>query len=152
MKKIILLSGLLALPITGSAQLSVSGGVDLRLNLPVVVPQLVVVSPGIQVVPDVDEEVFFVDDYYWVRRDGGWYRSKAVRKGWVAMPVRAVPVRLVEIPRGKYKRWKAAKIEKRERRGRDDGYEREHHDREHHDREHRGHGKGRGKGHGKHDD
>jgi hypothetical protein len=143
MKKIIL-AGLLALPLVGSAQ-SASATVDLRLNLPVVMPQLVVVTPGVQVVPEVEEEVFFTDGYYWCRREGGWYRSRVVRGGWVAMPVRAVPVRLVEIPRGKYKRWKPAKAEKRHDEQRD-------HDRHSdHDRDGKHH-RGHGNGHGKHGD
>jgi hypothetical protein len=147
MKKIIL-AGLLALPLVGSAQ-SASATVDLRLNLPVVMPQLVVVTPGVQVVPEVEEEVFFTDGYYWCRREGGWYRSRVVRGGWVAMPVRAVPVRLVEIPRGKYKRWKPAKAEKRhdEQRDHDRGTD---HDRDH-DRDGKHH-RGHGNGHGKHGD
>jgi hypothetical protein len=148
MKKIIVLAGLLALPLVGSAQ-SASATVDLRLNLPVVMPQLVVVTPGIQVVPEVEEEVFFTDGYYWCRRDGGWYRSRVVRGGWMAMPARAVPVRLVEIPRGKYKRWKPAKAEKRhdEQRDHDRGTD---HDRDH-DRDGKHH-RGHGNGHGKHGD
>jgi hypothetical protein len=147
MKKIIL-AGLLALPLVGSAQ-SASATVDLRLNLPVVMPQLVVVTPGVQVVPEVEEEVFFTGGYYWCRREGGWYRSRVVRGGWVAMPVRAVPVRLVEIPRGKYKRWKPAKAEKRhdEQRDHDRGTD---HDRDH-DRDGKHH-RGHGNGHGKHGD
>jgi hypothetical protein len=94
---------LLVAPGLALAQATVSA--DFRIDLPVILPQLVVVAPGVQVVPQVEEEVFFVDRYYWVRRDGGWYRSRAHRSGWVAVPVRSVPVRLVEIPRGKYQRW-----------------------------------------------
>lgn len=134
-----LVLAVLAAPAIGQAQ-SASASIDLRLNLPVVLPQLVVVTPGVQVVPEVEEEVFFVDGFYWVRRDAGWYRSRSHRNGWVMVPVRAVPVRIVEIPRGKYKRYKPAKAERRRD---DDRYEREHHRHEHHDREHgdRGHGK-----------
>jgi hypothetical protein len=115
----------LALPATARAEASVS----LQLNLPVVLPQLVVVTPGVQVVPDVDEEVFFVDGYYWVRRDAGWYRSRSHRSGWVLVPARGVPGRITGFPPGKYKRWKPA------RHGDDHG---------------RGHDHGGGHGHGKH--
>jgi hypothetical protein len=126
-------AALIGLPALAQAQASV----DIRIALPVVLPGLVVVSPGVQVVPEVDEEVFFTDGYYWVRRDHAWYRSRVHTGGWVLVPVRAVPARLVKVPPGHYKRWKPAK-----------------HDRgpEHHDREHNGGGHGGGhNGHkGKH--
>jgi hypothetical protein len=87
--------------------------VELRLALPIVLPQLVVVSPGVQVVPDVDHEVFFVDGWYWVRHDAGWYRSRSHRGGWILVGPGHVPARLVSIPPGKYRRWKPDK-ERRE--------------------------------------
>jgi hypothetical protein len=120
------LAAAFGLPALARAQASV----DIHFALPVVLPALVVVSPGVQVVPEVDEEVFFTDGYYWVRRDDRWYRSRVHTGGWVLVPGRAVPARLVKVPPGHYKRWKPAK-----------------HDRdEHHDREHGGHG-GKHKGH-----
>jgi hypothetical protein len=88
-------------PHPASAQVSVS----LRLDLPVVLPRLVVVEPGIQVVPDVNEEVFFVDGFYWVRRDARWYRSRDHRSGWVMIEPRGVPPRLVKVPPGHYRKW-----------------------------------------------
>jgi len=69
-------------------------------------PPLVVVQPGIQVVRDYDEEVFFVDGWYWMPgRDGVWFRTRTWRGGWEAAPPRVVPVALVRIPRGHYRRW-----------------------------------------------
>ena len=91
----------LLVPRPASAQVSVT----LRLDLPVVLPRLVVVEPGIQVVPDVNEEVFFVDGYYWVRRDDRWYRSRDHRSGWVVIEPRGVPPRLVKVPPGHYRKW-----------------------------------------------
>jgi hypothetical protein len=88
-------------PRLAAAQVSVT----LRLDLPVVLPALVVVEPGIQVVPGVNEEVFFVDGYYWVRRDARWYRSHDHRSGWVVMEPRSVPPRLVKVPPGHYRKW-----------------------------------------------
>jgi hypothetical protein len=118
-------------PLLASAQ---SASVDLHLDLPLVLPRLVVVTPGVQVVPDVDHEVFFVDGFYWVRHGDGWYRSKSHRHGWVLVPARGVPGRLVAFPPGKYKRYKAEK----------------HHDRGDDRGEHRGHSKGKHGGkHGK---
>jgi hypothetical protein len=131
-------AALLGLPALAGAQ----AAVDIHIGLPVVLPGLVVVSPGVQVVPEVEEEVFFTDGYYWVRRDAVWYRSRVHTGGWVLVPGRAVPARLVKVPPGKYKRWKPAKYERDE-----------HHGREHHEREDRGHdrgGHGGGHGGGKH--
>lgn len=44
---------------------------------------LVEVSPGVEVVADYDEPVFFADDYYWVNRGGIWYSSGWYGGGWV---------------------------------------------------------------------
>jgi hypothetical protein len=78
---------------------------QVRLDLPVVLPQLVVVAPGVQVVPDVEEEVFFSGGWYWVRQDGGWYRSHSPRRGWAFVQPERVPRRLVNLPPGQYRRW-----------------------------------------------
>jgi len=69
-------------------------------------PPLVVVEEGVQVVPDYDEEVFFVDGWYWCRSSGVWFRTRDHRGGWVVVERRYVPVALVKIPPGKYKHHK----------------------------------------------
>ncbi len=114
-------------PHPAAAQLSVT----LRLDLPVVLPALVVVEPGIQVVPGVNEEVFFVDGSYWVRRDTRWYRSHDHRSGWVAVESRGVPPRLVKIPPGHYRKWHPREEQGKRDRG----------DHEKHGKEKKGHGK-----------
>jgi hypothetical protein len=134
MRKLVLALAVSALPALGAAQGSVSAAVQLRLDLPVVLPALVVVTPGVQVVPDVDEEVFFVDGWYWVRQPNGWYRSRSHRHGWMLVPGPRVPARLVAVPAGKYRRYKPEKHE--------------HHDEGHHGDHGHGHGKHGGK-HGK---
>jgi len=55
-------------------------------------PDLVTVSPGVQVVADYDEPVFYTDGFYWRYYDGGWYRSSAYDSGFffVASPPYAV--------------------------------------------------------------
>lgn len=106
MKKLLLLLALS--PALAQAQVQVQAGASFTLDLPVVIPQLVIVQPGIQVVPDVDYEVFFVNGFYWTRHEGGWYRSRSPRAGWVYMP-RNVPPGLTRMPPGHYKRWKPAK-------------------------------------------
>ncbi len=43
---------------------------------------LVEVSPGVEVIADYDEPIFFADDYYWVNRGGLWYWSTWYGGGW----------------------------------------------------------------------
>ena len=45
-------------------------------------PDLVEVSPGVQVVADYDEPVFYNEGFYWRFSDGGWYRSNNYSSGW----------------------------------------------------------------------
>ena len=76
-RKLVLLASVVALPAFAQVQISV--------QLPTITfsapPPLVVVQPGVQVVEDNDEEVFFVDNYYWVRRGPNWYRARDHRGG-----------------------------------------------------------------------
>ena len=69
---------------------------------------MVEVQPGVLVVHDYDEEVFFVDGRYWMRwRDGRWYRANDYRGGWVTAEPRAVPGSIVRLPPGAYKHYKS---------------------------------------------
>lgn len=54
-------------------------------------PDLVYAAPGVQVIVDYDEPIFFADNLYW-RFDGvRWYRSGSYTGGWVyATPPAAV--------------------------------------------------------------
>ena len=71
-------------------------------------PPLVVVEPGVQVVEDNDSEIFFVDGYYWHHAPNGyWYRTRDYRGGWVAVQPRYVPGRIVRLPPGHYRHWRA---------------------------------------------
>lgn len=121
--------------------------VDIRIGFPAP-PPLVVVSPGVQVVPDYQEEVFFVDGWYWARRDAVWYRTRDYRGGWVVVGPRYVPAALVRIPPGHYRHWnkerekaerRAWKAERKEAKERDKAERREWKERE---KEERGHGRG----------
>jgi hypothetical protein len=106
-KTVLLAIGLALLPTAAFAQ------VDVQVRIPIptirfeVVPPLVVVQEGVQVVPDQDEEVFAVDGWYWYRSRDRWYRMRDHRGGWVLVEQHYVPVALVKIPPGKYKRHKA---------------------------------------------
>jgi hypothetical protein len=104
-------------------------------------PPLVMVEPGVEVVQDCDDEVFFSNGYYWYASDDGtWFRSRSHRGGWVMASPRVVPVRLAHIERGHYRHYRG------------EGRRWEHRDErrwEHHDNGH-GHGHGNGHGHGHH--
>jgi hypothetical protein len=84
--------------------------VTVEVNAPTIAfesaPPLVEIAPGVQVVPDLDDEVFFVDGYYWTRRGDHWFRTKDYRGGWIAVRDKDVPPVLLGMPRGKYKRFK----------------------------------------------
>src|SRR5512145_3356683 len=91
MNRLLLL--ILLAPTVAPAQVQVQASAGFTLDLPVVIPQLVVVTPGIQVVPDVDYEVFHTGGFYWTRHEGRWFRSSNPRSGWVFVP-RGVPAGL----------------------------------------------------------
>jgi hypothetical protein len=70
-------------------------------------PPMVVVQPGVQVVRDSDEEIFFSGGWYWrPAPDGSWYRTRSYRGGWVMAPPRAVPVTIARMPRGQYRHYR----------------------------------------------
>ena len=47
------------------------------------VPEMVVVSPGVQVIANYDEPIFYNENYYWRNEGGFWYRSRTHSGGWV---------------------------------------------------------------------
>jgi hypothetical protein len=82
--------------------------VQVQVSVPVVrfeaTPPMVEVQPGVMVVQDYDEEVFFVGGRYWMRGgDGRWYRANDYRGGWVAAEPRVVPARIAHCPPGQYR-------------------------------------------------
>lgn len=106
----IALAGALALPSAAAAQ---GGYMEIHLQLPEILPPLVVIQPGVQVYPEIDHEVFLVNGVYWTRHNGAWYRAENPHGGvWMGVAVPGVPVALVKIPPGKYKKWKPAKARK----------------------------------------
>lgn len=54
-------------------------------------PTLVAVDSNVWVVRDAERPVYYVDDTYWVYRDGTWYRSRSYEGGWVVIEASAVP-------------------------------------------------------------
>ena len=75
-------------------------------DLPERLPPLVTVRPGIRVVRDFDEEIFYARGYYWVRRDGHWFRARDHRRNWTYVEPGRVPRELVQSPPGQYRRWR----------------------------------------------
>jgi hypothetical protein len=45
-------------------------------------PDLVEVQPGVQVVYDADEPIFFTDGFYWRQNNGVWFSSRTYGGGW----------------------------------------------------------------------
>jgi hypothetical protein len=86
-------------PVSGQAQIGAQVSIDLGFPEP---PPLVVVSPGVQVVPEYEEEVFYTNNWYWVRRGDAWYRTRDHRGGWVPVRPNYVPVFLNRAPPGRY--------------------------------------------------
>jgi hypothetical protein len=82
------------------------GGGHFMLALPAVLPPLIVVQPGVSVVSDIDDEVFYVDGYYWARQDRGWYRSHDHRSGWSPVEEHQVPLLIVGSSPGQYRRYR----------------------------------------------
>jgi hypothetical protein len=117
MKKLILSLAFGLSLVPGLAQAQVAVDVRIRFAAP---PPLVVVSPGVQVVPDYEEEVFFVNGWYWTRRDAAWYRTRDHRGGWVVVAPRVVPASLVRLPPGQYKHWRKAEEKAEKRAWKDD--------------------------------
>jgi len=71
-----------------------TGEVDYAGEVHVTSPQLVALGPGVQVVADADEPLFFVGGSYWVYRDGYWFSSKDYRRHFTHVDYTAVPVEL----------------------------------------------------------
>ncbi len=101
-QRLVVLAALLLSSIPALARAQVDVGIHVALP---VAPPLVVVQPGIQVVPDYEEEVFFTGGYYWVRRGPHWYRAPRPGATFVRMEPRRVPPGLTRLPPGHYKHW-----------------------------------------------
>jgi hypothetical protein len=60
----------------------------------VATPDLVYVSPGVQVIADYDEPIFYSDGFYWRFYSGAWYRSAYYTGGWAYAAPPAAIVRI----------------------------------------------------------
>jgi hypothetical protein len=77
---------------TGTADVQYSGGVSVST------PDLVEVEPGVQVVADYDESIFYTDGFYWRYDNGGWYRSSNYATGFVYYDSPPVTVTRIQRP------------------------------------------------------
>ena len=59
------------------------GGGGVSVTATTVEPDLVYVSPGVQVIADYDEPIFYSDGFYWRETNGTWYRSHQHTGGWI---------------------------------------------------------------------
>ncbi len=59
-------------------------------------PDLVAVSPGVQVIADYEEPIFYSNGFYWWNYGGGWYRSGYYTGGWVEAHPPVAVVRIGE--------------------------------------------------------
>jgi hypothetical protein len=87
------------------------GAASAEADAPVVFtsePTLVEVDSGVWVVRDYDQPVYFVNDDYWVIRDGVWYRSHTYDGGWARVEVNVVPVLIVHRDHRLYVRYHGA--------------------------------------------
>ena len=93
-----------------------TGTVGYSASYTATTPDLVYVSPGVQVIADYDEPVFYSDNYYWRFDNGGWYRSSYYDRGWsvYARPPHAV-ISINEPYR--YRRYRPAGYVRRDNRG-----------------------------------
>ena len=82
----IFLAGLIVFPIMSMAQVAVRVNAPFPLPppIPFVGPPNVVVLPGTDVyaVPDVREELFFRQGWWWRLHSGRWYLSQYYDRGW----------------------------------------------------------------------
>lgn len=107
-----------ALPATSSC-----GSAEVGVAATVASPRLVWIAPGVWVLEDYDQSVFFYDGFYWWWSDGIWYRSDFYTDGWIRVAVVPRPVLHIRHPR-RYVRYHARRndrvrvIERRRRRPR----------------------------------
>jgi hypothetical protein len=75
-----------------------AGGGQFTYASTATVPELVVIRPGVQVIANYDEPIFYTGNYYWRNQGGSWYRSTSHRSGWARVEVVPVEIRSIERP------------------------------------------------------
>ncbi len=102
---------LLAALFTGAISLTAAGCAPAEVGVSATVtttPRLVWIGPGVWVVEDYPWSVYYNDGFYWMYRDGFWYRSDYYSDAFVRVRVGVVPVPVVRIHRPhRYVRYRA---------------------------------------------
>jgi hypothetical protein len=81
-------------------------GPSVSVSATTVGPDLVYVSPGVQVIADYDEPIFYSDGFYWRESGGLWYRSSYHTHGWATY---GAPRSIISIrDRHSYRRYRPA--------------------------------------------
>ena len=90
MKKTVLAAMLMTLTTVMSVPATAGVNVSVGISLPPLIvfeqaPEVMVMpdTTGVYVVPDIDEEMFFWNGWWWRFWDGRWYRSQSYSRGWV---------------------------------------------------------------------
>lgn len=61
-------------------------------------PDLAYVAPGVQVIADYDEPIFYADGYYWRYYDDTWFRSAYYTGGWSYVDEPPIVITRIERP------------------------------------------------------
>jgi hypothetical protein len=95
----LLLALMLVCPLLTMAEISINIGIPLPPAIRISGPPRLVVLPEtyVYVAPDVEEEIFFYDGWWWRPYGGGWYRSRDYSSGW--RHYRNVPSFYHQVPR-----------------------------------------------------
>ena len=92
---------LLAIPVLAlalGAGCYTQGRVGVAYTATATTPDLAYVSPGVMVVADYPEAVFYSSNYYWRNNGGVWYRSSRYNGGWSVSTNIPVAVRRIDRP------------------------------------------------------
>ena len=113
----LVLCGLLGLGAATSGCVA-SGTVRTRAYVETSSPDLVYVSPGVYVIADYNEPVFYSSGSYWLYRDGFWFRSHVHTGGWSRAYSPPVTLRRIHRPHA-YVRYRATgRVYRHDNRGR----------------------------------
>ncbi len=100
MKSLVITAGLLLAPAIAAA--SDHASLHVAFAAP---PTLAAIQPGVQVVVDNDEEIFYAGQYYWIQRDGGWYHAHHHADAFTYVDNQYVPTTVVNLGQGHYRHY-----------------------------------------------
>jgi hypothetical protein len=92
-----LFSSLLFVIATGAVGTACTATGSARYSASATMPTMVYISPGVQVIEDYEEPIFYSSNVYWRFNGGVWYQSRSYTGGWVR--VTRPPATIVRIER-----------------------------------------------------